>query len=101
MKRITTYCKYVKYLNNKNINDIQLFNIFVQEFSGFFKPEMNCTLMGIRIFFIRKKINTLQMLSDKLFLLKGYIIMVKKGAVIFSFVFGKNEDSFENPCIFF
>ncbi len=33
-----------------DIGGIGEFNMFMQEFSGFFKPEMNCTLMGIRIF---------------------------------------------------
>lgn len=29
---------------------IGYFNIFVQEFSGFFKPEMNCTLWTFNVF---------------------------------------------------
>ena len=38
-----TYTMHVISLKDIKANDI--FNIFVQEFSGFCKPEMNCTLM--------------------------------------------------------
>ncbi|WP_407379435.1 hypothetical protein [Methanobrevibacter sp.] len=40
---------------SNNLSDVKgyvkKFNIFVQEFSGFCKPEMNCTLKASYIFF--------------------------------------------------
>lgn len=52
--------KYISKNLSKFIND---FNFFVQEFSGFFKPEMNCTLMSIKFFFSFCQNITFQMLS--------------------------------------
>ena len=36
---------------NVNTDDINAFNIFVQEFSCFCKPEMNCTLKALSYYF--------------------------------------------------
>ena len=48
--------------------DYSMFNFIVQEFSGFFKPGMNCTFSGlVSIFFLCGwgDAITFQMLSDK------------------------------------
>ena len=56
---------------------IMMFNFIVQEFSGFFKPGMNCTFSGlVSIFFLcgwGGEI-TFQMLSDKCHIICRFII---------------------------
>ena len=56
---------------------ITCFNFIVQEFSGFFKPGMNCTFSGlVSIFFLCGwgDAITFQMLSDKCHIICRFII---------------------------
>ena len=57
--------------------DYSMFNFIVQEFSGFFKPGMNCTFSGlVSIFFLCGwgDAITFQMLSDKCHIICRFII---------------------------
>jgi len=59
-----------------DVDDVS-FNFIVQEFSGFFKPGMNCTFSGlVSIFFLCgwSDAITFQMLSDKCHIICRFII---------------------------
>ena len=76
-----------------------VFNIIVQEFSGFLKSEMNCTLREYLDFIVKKYYFSFALL-DNLFLLQVHIfIMIEKRTVIF-FSLEKNMDSYESMKVY-
>ena len=81
LREFFLFCKLSNTLS-VSIRDIMnltayIFNFIMQEFSGFFKPEMNCTFNGlVSIFFLCgwSDAITFQMLSDKCYIICRFII---------------------------
>ena len=76
--KINEDCIYkMNVISLKDIKATDIFNFIVQEFSGFFKPGINCTFSGlVPIFFLCgwSDAITFQMLSDKCHIICRFII---------------------------